>query len=405
MIKEAIGIGRGVEEARERALEQLGPQQAEVQLEVLDLPKKSFFGLKQTPARVRAYVILPDLGPKPEPKAAPKPEQKPEQKPQPKPEIKQEPKPEPKAPAAAEASPDTEQQEPPRQRKPRRQSSPRQPGDPSAPQREIDPEQVEKARGYLSEVVGAMGLSNLTLTPGTQNGSIHIRVEGEDSSAVIGRRGETLDALQYLTSLASNRGEGGYVRVVIDTGGYREARQDTLSALGRRLAERVVRTGRSHTLEPMNAYERRLIHSAVGEIKGAASASVGEEPNRRVVISSKRHGAAQERPAAPRRDRRPADRPERPERPERTERPADRPERTDRPADRADRPAEHRAERTDRPAERPDRPDRDRRGSRDRNDRDRRPRREKPAPYVESSTREVAPTEAEDKPLYGKIEL
>ncbi len=365
MIKEAIGIGRGVEEARERALEQLGPQEADVQFEVLELPKKSFFGLKQTPARVRAYVVLPD--PPPAPKAerpaqtkqpTPKTESAPkiESKPTPKTEPKQAPKAESKPTPKAESQPEGTSRRRPA-KKPRQQ--------PDAPAKEVDPIKVEKAQEYLTEVIAAMGLNGLTLTPGIQDGAIHIRVEGEDSSAVIGRRGETLNALQYLTSLAANRGEGNYARVVIDTGGYREARQDTLSALARRLAERVVRTGRSHTLEPMNAYERRIIHSAVSEVKGATSASVGEEPNRRVVISSKRHtGQSSERTGGQRRT-----------------------SKSDRP--KSDRPKSDKPERGER------RGGRDRRGG----------RREKPAPYVESSTREVPPQEAADKPLYGKIEL
>ena len=349
MIKEAIGTGRTVEEAIEEARASLGPQEADVEFEVLDMPKKSFFGLKSNPARVRAYVNLPD----PEPAKAPTPPQK-----------------EQHAPQKQEARP---QQEPERKSEPRasKQEKPpvaeqTAPAAPTEPVEPVDPAKIEKAHQYLIQVFAAMGLTALTVTPGEHEGAIVIKVEGEESAAVIGRRGETLDALQYLTSLAANRGEGNYARVIIDTGNYRERRQETLEALAKRLAERVVRTGRSHTLEPMNAYERRIIHSAVSQVKGAASASTGEEPGRRVVISSKRHGSGQGGSTGS----------------QRSDRGGSRNRSGDRGGDR-----------------------RGGGGSRDRDSGGGRPPREKPEPYKESSTREVAPKEAEDKPLYGKIEL
>ena len=97
---------------------------------------------------------------------------------------------------------------------------------------------------------------------------------------------ETIDAIQYLTSLAVNRLDGDYMRITIDSGNFREKREKTLESLAKRLARNVVRSGRSVTLEPMNPYERRIIHATVSTIEGATSSSIGEEPNRRVVISS-----------------------------------------------------------------------------------------------------------------------
>ena len=116
--------------------------------------------------------------------------------------------------------------------------------------------------------------------------NVRLQLSGEQIGGVIGRRGETLDAIQYLASLVANRGEGEYIRLSIDSGNYREKRARTLEALARKLANQAVRTGRSITLEPMNPYERRIIHGAVSTVKGATSSSTGVEPNRRVVISS-----------------------------------------------------------------------------------------------------------------------
>ncbi|MDE6103981.1 MAG: single-stranded DNA-binding protein, partial [Oscillospiraceae bacterium] len=103
---------------------------------------------------------------------------------------------------------------------------------------------------------------------------------------VIGRRGETLDALQYLSSLVANRIEGDYIRISLDSCGYREKREETLKSLAERISEKVLKNGRSTVLEPMNPYERRIIHSVVSKIDGVNSKSIGEEPYRKIVISS-----------------------------------------------------------------------------------------------------------------------
>ena len=145
---------------------------------------------------------------------------------------------------------------------------------------------VEKAAAYVSEILTAMGVAEFTLTPRYYEENVRLQLSGEQIGGVIGRRGETLDAIQYLASLVANRGEGEYIRLSIDSGNYREKRARTLEALARKLANQAVRTGRSITLEPMNPYERRIIHGAVSTVKGATSSSTGVEPNRRVMISS-----------------------------------------------------------------------------------------------------------------------
>ena len=145
---------------------------------------------------------------------------------------------------------------------------------------------AELAAAYLTEVIRAMEVKDFTITPKMREDTLVLLIEGSDLGVVIGRRGETLDSLQVLTGLAANRGEGEYVRVNLDSGNFREKRTKTLEELAVKMAKNAVRTGRSTTLEPMNPYDRRIIHAAVAGVEGAASTSIGEEPNRRVVISS-----------------------------------------------------------------------------------------------------------------------
>lgn len=140
------------------------------------------------------------------------------------------------------------------------------------------------AKEYLTAVLNGMGVTDFTCdVKETENGCV-IALEGENLGFIIGRRGDTLDALQYLTSLVANRADGAYYRVTLDIGNYREKREQALVGLARRLGGQTARTGRRHSLEPMNPYERRIIHTAVQEMEGVISWSVGTEPNRHVVI-------------------------------------------------------------------------------------------------------------------------
>ena len=142
----------------------------------------------------------------------------------------------------------------------------------------------QAAENFIREVIANMGLEDITVSSKEENGVITIDIEGEDVGFIIGRRGETLDALQYLSCLAANRIDSSYSRVVINTGDYREKREKTLEQLGRRLAIKAAKTGRKSSLEPMNPYERRIIHTAVQKVNGATSWSEGENMNRHVVI-------------------------------------------------------------------------------------------------------------------------
>lgn len=147
---------------------------------------------------------------------------------------------------------------------------------------EVSP--AQSAAGYLDSILKAMGLHDITMEINeTEEGAV-INLSGEEVGFVIGRRGETLDALQYLCGLVANHVDNTYFRVTIDTGNYREKREKTLEILGRKLAFKALKTGKNVPLEPMNPYERRIIHTAVQKVNGAISWSEGESINRHVVI-------------------------------------------------------------------------------------------------------------------------
>ena len=145
---------------------------------------------------------------------------------------------------------------------------------------------IQRATKYLTQVLTALGTEGFTIEPVRKGDMVILNIVGDNLGVVIGRRGETLDALQYLTILAGNRGEDNYCRISIDCCGYREKRKEALETLAAKTARKVLKTGRRVTLEPMNPYERRIIHSKVAEIDGVTSRSTGEEPYRKVVISS-----------------------------------------------------------------------------------------------------------------------
>lgn len=142
----------------------------------------------------------------------------------------------------------------------------------------------EVSEQFLKDVIKNMGLTNITVEGKETEEGIEFDIEGEDVGFIIGRRGETLDALQYLTCLVANHIDNSFKRVTINTGDYREKREKTLESLGTKLALKCVKTGKRQVLEPMNAYERRIIHTAVQKVNGATSKSEGENINRHVVI-------------------------------------------------------------------------------------------------------------------------
>ena len=139
------------------------------------------------------------------------------------------------------------------------------------------------AKTFLQDVAKEMGLKvNVKVSCNKDN--VYVDIDGEDSGTIIGKRGSTLDALQYLTSLVVNKDQNNYIRVVIDAENYRQKREKTLEKLAFRLADKVARSGRSVRLEPMNPYERKVIHTALQKRKGVTTRSEGEEPYRRVIV-------------------------------------------------------------------------------------------------------------------------
>lgn len=144
---------------------------------------------------------------------------------------------------------------------------------------------VKLARDYIISILKAMDVEVTFMVYQNETGAI-LNIESNNNGTVIGRRGETLDALQYLCSIIANKGDKDYFRITVDCFGYRKKRKETLEQLASKVAKSVIRTGRSQPLEPMNPYERRVIHSAISKIDGVSSRSVGEEPYRKIIISS-----------------------------------------------------------------------------------------------------------------------
>lgn len=267
MIREAIGYGESVNEARENAIAALGADiELDVQFEILETPKKKVLGLfGGSKAKVRAYIELPDPKPAKEKKNIKKAEKPSKQEKKPLPEKKDAPKKEKKAePKKSTVAEDFKD---------------------AVDASEIpDDTKAGKAIAYIKTVLVGLGCENVSIKAAVKEDGAFIVLDGEGLGAVIGHRGETLDALQYLSNLAANNG-GGYYKISVNIGDYRQKREQTLTSLAGRISEQVIRTGRSRRLEPMNPYERRIIHTAVQEIKGVTSSSVGEGSNRRVVIS------------------------------------------------------------------------------------------------------------------------
>ena len=260
---------------------------------------------KPAPAKPAAPNAEAPVKPEP-PKAAPvKTEPKPEvkaeaPKTEPKPEIKAEAKPEIKAETKPEKKP--EAPKPPRERKPRpprpareegekRDFAPMAPAETFAPTEPpvIHPEDTPagRAQKFLMDVTDRMGVKVDVYVDDSKADNLSIHMIGDTLGILIGRRGETLDALQYLTSLQVNKGREGYIRVTLDTENYRAKREDSLRRLAQRMANRAVKTGRKVVLEPMNPYERRVLHTALQNHPAVTTHSEGEEPNRRVVIMLK----------------------------------------------------------------------------------------------------------------------
>ncbi len=315
---------RTIEEAISQGLEHLGVSISEVTVDVLEEGSKGLFGLfGSRPAKVRltlkedessdevarsllAGALTPD-----EPKAARPQKARPEKtekaekaekpvrdektvKPEKAEKAEKAAKPEKTEKAEKAAKPEkTEKADKPapKARKPREPKAAKEPK-PAEPREIVPAEQADRATAagraqeFLQEVTRLMGVTVSVAVNTDEEGNVRVNMEGDTLGILIGRRGETLDALQYLTSLQVNKGQNTYTRVTLDTEGYRAKREEALVRLANRMANRAQKTGRV-SLEPMNPYERRILHSALQDHPAVTTHSEGEEPNRHVVITLK----------------------------------------------------------------------------------------------------------------------
>lgn len=265
MIKEAVGFGNTIDEAKEDAINKLNaPAEADVNFDIISFPKKKLLGLfGGSKAEVKAYYEAIEKKPRQKKNNSPKSQAKKEKQAN----NTQEPKTPAKTPEVKPKKNDKIEYSAP------------------VPASEIDPASpAGKAVAYIRTVIDAFNCKDINITVASRENASLITLEGEDVRIIIGRRGETLDALQYLASLVANNG-GGYYRISINIGDYRERREETLTALASKIAEQVLKTGKSRTLEPMNPYERRIIHTAIQNIEGVVSKSFGEGSGRRIVVS------------------------------------------------------------------------------------------------------------------------
>ena len=274
MIKFIDMTGKTEDEAIRRALEQLGLERDDVSVEILERAKSGFLGIGGSPATVR--VSYDDGQPepvKPEPKsAAPKAEKKPVycaevlQK-----EVR------------AREKQEREVKRGERRAEPKAEKAPR---EPVVLGEEIRDEKSEQIRTFLSGLLEHMDATAEVKVYEVEKNRYKVILEGEKLGALIGRRGETLDAIQQLTNYSINRGgESKRARVQIDAENYREKREESLERLAQKVAGKVVKYRRNVTLEPMNAYERHVIHTALQDTQYITTFSIGTEPNRRVVVS------------------------------------------------------------------------------------------------------------------------
>ena len=299
-----IFTGKSVEDAKAKAAAKFGKDIRYIRFEVVQEAKKGFLGIGAQDAKVKATYEPPvqkTAAPAAKPAAPVKSE---------------EPKAEPVKAAAPAAEPAPAKEEAPKpveaeapKAEPAKEAAPA-PADESASEKAsennadhdddedysidkftliedpalIDPK-VKLAIDYMTSIFNAIGVSADYEVYQNESGAI-ININSDNNGTIIGRRGETLDSVQYLCSIIANKGDKDYFRITIDCLGYRKKRKETLEQLAAKVARSVIRTGRSQPLEPMNPYERRVIHSAVSAIEGVSSRSVGEEPYRKIIISS-----------------------------------------------------------------------------------------------------------------------
>ena len=260
MLKWIESTGRTEDAAIEAALAKLGMDRDEVSVEILERAKTGFLGIGSCPAKVKVTYEAPDE-PEAAPVSTPVPppvENKPAPSAEPQPAVA-EPAPAPAAPAAA-----------------------------CAPASAGGDERAENIRRFLTGLLEHMGAKASPRIARDEEGNYQVELVGQELGSLIGRRGETLDAIQQLTGYAVNRGQSKRVRIHVDAEGYRAKREESLERLARKVAGKVVKYRRNVTLEPMNAYERHVIHTALQDYPDVTTYSIGTEPNRRTVVAYSR---------------------------------------------------------------------------------------------------------------------
>ena len=297
MEKKSIITGKTIDEAKANAAAQLGLDADAFSYQVVQMPKSGFLGIGAQPAKIEVTYQVPDPVPeapkvalsaasRSKPKAPKKPEPVAEApKPRPAPQPKAEPaeKQEPAAPAPKQERRERTPREnrEPRERKPQTPKAPKEP-------REYTPAEPgsveEKIETFISGLLERMDSKAVPHCWKEDGNTYQVELVGEDLGYLIGRRGDTLDAIQHLTNYSINRGVEGHIRINVDAESYREKREESLRRYAVKKAQQVLKMRRRTTLEPMNAYERHVIHAALQDMDNITTHSTGVEPNRCVVI-------------------------------------------------------------------------------------------------------------------------
>ena len=296
MEKKSIISGKTIDEAKANAAAQLGLDADSFSYQVVQMPKSGFLGIGAQPARIEVTYEVPD--PVPEaPKVAlssasrskPKPPKKPEQQEPPKPAPV--PAPQPKAEPAEKAETAPARQEkrerPPREPREPREKKPQAPKAPKEPKVYVpaEPGSVEeKIETFIAGLLERMDSKAVPHCWKEDGNTYQVELVGDDLGYLIGRRGDTLDAIQHLANYSINRGVEGHIRINVDAESYREKREESLRRYAVKKAQQVLKMRRRTTLEPMNAYERHVIHAALQDMDNITTHSTGVEPNRCVVI-------------------------------------------------------------------------------------------------------------------------
>ena len=291
MEKTIITTGKTIDLAIEAALNQLGLDRDSVSVEVLAQAKSGFLGLGAQPAKVQVTYEVPDPAPE-APKVALSSASRSKPKAKPVVEKKEEPKPEaPKAAPKAEPkkeTPKTERKPEPKKEAPKAERKPEPKKEAPKVENTFAPAEAgsveEKIEVFLKGLLEQMGSDAVPHAVKTDSNNYKVELTGSDLGYLIGRRGDTLDALQHLANYSVGRNVEGHIRITVDAEDYREKREDSLRRYARKKAQQVLKARRRTTLEPMNAYERHVIHAALQDMENITTHSTGTEPNRRVVI-------------------------------------------------------------------------------------------------------------------------